>query len=128
MIIDKRLSLFVNKLLNLPANGSEQDWAVELANRFRLDEFINVLSTMHFSLTIEYAIMSLILASYVDFIFFESDKSNFWKNIKKLLDRHNKEYLELLQYWAVLHEKNEGNWFNITPIVRDYLKNMKRCP
>lgn len=125
MIIGKDTIVFVNKLLNLPANGSEQDWAVELADRFRLNEFINILSKMNFPFPIKYAIMSLILASYDDFIFFETDKNNFWKEIEKLLGIHNKEYLELLQYWALLHETDERNLFNITPIVRDYLKKMK---
>ena len=125
MIIDKDTIVFVNKLLNLPANGAEQDWPLELADRFRLNEFINILYKMNFSFPIKYAVMSLILASYDDLIFFESDKNNYWKTIEELLNKHNTEYFELLQYWALLHEKDEGNWFSITPLVRDYLKKIK---
>ncbi|RRB07766.1 hypothetical protein [Larkinella rosea] len=112
----------VSKLLKLSSTGDEQDWAIEYADETRIADFLKTLQTYTLSSAEKIAIVSLILASYDEYLATNIDHSNeIWNQIKPILDSDKLQYQNLLIYWAVFDEKNEGNLFNITPLVRDYL-------
>ncbi len=122
MIPNRETIESINKILQLPANGNEQDWALELADKSRILEFIQILDSNQLSEMGKYAIMELILASYDDYLQDKEDGNNFmWETIKGRLDKDCGIYDEMLNYWALLNE-NDEDIFRVTPLVRSYLK------
>ena len=126
MMINRKIILRVSKLLNLAADGNEQDWSIEFADKSRITEFIKIISSMALSPSERYALVSLILASYDDYLLNEIDKADtLWNQIIKVLDNNRGKYDELLNYWALWGEENKENWFNITFLTRNYLSKNK---
>ena len=110
----------LSKRLNLAFDGSQQDWAIEFADSPRISGFIEFASNSDLTNEEAYGIMSLILASYDDYLSdFGEDKLDYWNRIIDLLNRNIGLYKDLLNYWA-LWSKNE-DFFNITKQVRKYL-------
>jgi len=122
MEISKDTKSFVNNLLSLPATGNEQDWELEFANRLRLNEFIEVLKTERLSAKQRYAIISLILASYDEYLDYQKDNNcKIWKKISSILELDKSIYRDVLNYWALWDEISVDNKFNITHLVRSFL-------
>ncbi|RFS17683.1 hypothetical protein [Emticicia sp. C21] len=114
----------INTLFNLPAKGDEQDWDIELADKDRVEEFINAMHTNDFNSSEKYAVMGLILGSYDDYLRWEIDKDNrIWLNIINILEENREIYSNILNYWALWHHKQQEYLFNITFLVREYRKN-----
>jgi hypothetical protein len=116
----------LNDLLGLKFKGQEQDWALEFADSHRLVEFIEVLKTEALSEEEKYAMMSLILSSYDDCLNNNPDCSAIaWNEIVKLIEVDEELYFNLLNYWALTNEDDEGNLFAITPLIRTHLFNRR---
>ena len=121
-MINKETIMSVSKLLGFTAIGNEQDWAIEFADKNRIIEFIEILLKIPLSFSERYAIISLLLASYEDYLSeMEDYNRKVWKEIIKTIEYEKGEYDDLLNYWALWKETNEREWFNITPLVREYL-------
>ena len=109
----------LNEKLSLPSRGIEQDWEVELADSNRVDEFISYYNKHPLTLDEKKALMSLILASYDDFLNEEySSNSQFWNDIRQAIESDYDLLPDILDYWSLPDEDNSENWFKITPLVR----------
>ncbi|WP_333606365.1 hypothetical protein [Arsukibacterium sp.] len=53
----------INKLLNLPATGREQDWEIELADPARIDEMLDALETKEIDFDCQSALSLLVISS-----------------------------------------------------------------
>jgi len=123
MIITSETMSALNALLNLPATGHEQDWAIELADKSRLAEFLKFIENESLSPQYKHAMMELILASYDDYLLDRQDEQDkMWLEIKQVLDRDRTMYFDLLHYWSLADRKSDDTGFNITPLVRNYLR------
>lgn len=112
---------YLNKLLNLPARGDEQDWDLELADPARLSEFLATFKAYDLTLSVKKAFLALIIASYNDLLQYDPDDDDFyWTSIKRIIEPEKQEHLALLKYWA-LENSNKGGAFSITPRIRAYL-------
>lgn len=113
---------YLNELFDLPAKGGEQDWDIEMADSGRLNEFIKAFENPVISLAVKQALLSLILASYDEFLDSDPDKDDlYWNQIKNIINNEPHNYQDLLDYWALKDELIDKNIFNITPRVRSYL-------
>ncbi|MEN9639045.1 MAG: hypothetical protein RLZZ262_913 [Bacteroidota bacterium] len=118
MIIRKEIIEQLSKKLSLPYMGIEQDWDVELADKNRVDEFIFYYNENDLSFEMKYATMSIILASYDDFLNdIEIDSDYRWFEIEKILKSEKEIFRDLLEYWAV--DSEIENVFRITPLIRE---------
>lgn len=118
MIIRKEIIEQLSKKLSLPYIGIEQDWDVELADKNRVDEFISYYNENDLSTEMKYATISIILASYDDFLTDKELDSDYrWYEIEKILKSEKEVFRELIVYWAVDSEME--NLFRITPLIRE---------
>jgi hypothetical protein len=121
VFVDRKTIEYVNALFQLPANGTEQDWPIELSDALRVMEFIEVLQRGEFPFRIRYAIIELIFASYDDFLDSKEDDSLLiWDKISDLVSQDSVGYREIIEYWALRNEKDSGNLFNIMALVRQF--------
>lgn len=120
-ILYKEDTDYLNKLLNLPAGGDEQDWDIELADPARLSEFLATYKAYDFKLSTRKAFLALIIASYDILLRYASDDDDFyWTSIKRIMDPKKSEHLALLEYWA-LDAGDENDVFPVTSRIRAYL-------
>lgn len=111
----------ISKKLNLVLTGVEQDWEIEFSNSKRIKEFIFLYKKRNLSDKEKIALMSLIIASYDDFLNEKQLHSNIFENeIEALLKKDNILFFNLLDYWAVNEEVNPENYFMITPFIRSF--------
>ncbi|WP_103072004.1 hypothetical protein [Aquimarina sediminis] len=120
MILKKEAIESINKKLSLPYTGVEQDWDIELADSQRVNEFVFFYKNTMLSLDEKKALMSLIFASYDDFLNeCGIDKNEIWTEIVLLVQSNINLFKELLNYWSLEEETSPENYFKITPLVRD---------
>lgn len=81
---------YLNKLLNLPARGDEQDWDIELADPARLSEFLATFKAYNLTLSVKKAFLALIIASYDDLLQYDPDDDDFLLDIYKKNNRTRK--------------------------------------
>lgn len=118
MILRKEIIEQLSKKLSLPYMGIEQDWDVELADKNRVDEFISYYNENDLSAEMKYAAMSIILASYDDFLNDKELDSDYrWHEIEKILKSEKEVFSDLIEYWAV--DSEIENVFRITPLIRE---------
>ncbi|MBN8589490.1 MAG: hypothetical protein J0L94_14350 [Rhodothermia bacterium] len=118
MILRKEIIEQLSKKLSLPYMGFEQDWDIELADKNRVDEFISYYNVNDLSAEMKYATMSIILASYDDFLNDkELDIDYRWYEIEKILKSEKGVFRDLIEYWAV--DSKIVNIFRITPLIRE---------
>lgn len=127
MILRKEIIEQLSKKLSLPYMGFEQDWDVELADKNRVDEFISYYNENDLSAEMKYATMSIILASYDDFLNDkELDIDYRWHEIEKILKSENGFFRDLIEYWAV--DSEIENIFRITPLIRETKPSIGHVP
>lgn len=119
VILKKEAIESLNEKLSLPATGIEQDWEVEFADSNRVHEFISYYKNHSLPADEKKALMSLILASYDDFLNeIDSNTGQFWNDIRQTIESDYDLLSELLDYWSLPDEDNSENWFKITPLIR----------
>lgn len=119
MILTKKAITSISQKLSLPFTGIEQDWEVELANAERVSEFVSFYKKEALSLEEKKALMSLIFASYDDYLNErEIDKDELWLEIALLIKSDTDLFKELLSYWSLDEETSSENYFKITSLVR----------
>lgn len=123
MIVHKDTVKAVATILKINYTGYEQDWFVEFADTNRLSEFISVLNNKQLSFPETYAILSIVIASYDEFLYKQKDDNQkIWNEIVKAIDKDKTGYMDILNYWALWNEKDTENIFTITPLIREYLQ------
>lgn len=123
MILDKYSIEFLSKELNLPYQGDEQDWDLEMANHERLSDFISFYSEK-LTLKQKRALMSLILASFNDLLNEGGMSDDYWNNISSILVSENEIFKDLLLYWGT-NRTNLADNFKISPLLRLIFKRLK---
>lgn len=119
MIWKKEIVEQLSKDLSLPFTGIEQDWDLEMADSTRVSDFLNFYKQNDLSVDKKVALMSLILASYDDFLSendLETDDK--WDEIKEILELEKETYVELIDYWSSNNVAGEDNLFCVTPLIR----------
>lgn len=118
MILRKEIIEQLSRKLSLPYMGFEQDWDVELADKNRIDEFISYYNENDLSAEMKYATMSILLASYDDFLNDkELDIDYRWYEIEIILKSEKGIFRDLIEHWAV--DSEIENIFRITPLIRE---------
>jgi len=120
MILKKEIIEQLSKELSLPFTGLEQDWDIEMADSNRINDFLEFYQQNNLSADKKVAMMSLILASYEDFLT-ENDLiiDDRWEKIQSLLESKKVFFVDLINYWSIWNELDEDNLFEITPLVRN---------
>ena len=119
MILTKEAIESISQKLSLPFTGVEQDWEVELASSERVNEFVSFYQDTSLSLEEKRALMSLVFASYDDYLNeHEIDKNELWSEIVLLVQSDKDLFKELINYWSLEGETSPENYFKITPLVR----------
>ncbi|WP_257667165.1 hypothetical protein [Parapedobacter tibetensis] len=120
MILKKEIVEQLSKELSLPFTGIEQDWSIEMANSNRIDDFLKFYQQNDLSEDKKNAVMSIILASYEDFLHENNDLEigDRWNEIKSILESERAIFADLINYWSLNNEVEEDNLFLITPLVR----------
>ena len=120
MILKKEIIEQLSKELSLPFTGLEQDWDIEMADSNRINDFLEFYQQNNLSADKKVAMMSLILASYEDFLT-ENDLiiDDRWEKIRSLLESKKVFFVDLINYWSIWNELDEDNLFEITPLVRN---------
>ena len=117
-ILDTEAIQFLNKALNLPVTGFEQDWEIELANPNRINEFISFYENIKLDNKHKYALMALIIASLEDLSYIKPVEHELWEKIYKLLSDEFDMYKPLIDYWSLADEKKSNDVFAITKLMR----------
>ena len=118
MILTKEAIESISQKLSLPFTGVEQDWEVELASSERVNEFVSFYQDTSLSLEEKKALMSLVFASYDDYLNeHEIDKNELWSEIVLLVQSDKYLFKELINYWSLEGETSPENYFKITPLV-----------
>jgi len=119
MILKKKIIEQLSKELLLPYTGIEQDWDIEMADSNRINDFLKFFQQNDLSVDEKIAVMSLILASYEDFLN-ENDLEidNRWKDVSSILETERVIFVDLINYWSLNNEVEEDNLFRITPLMR----------
>lgn len=121
--ITKSAIEYLNKALQLPAQGDEQDWELELANEERLEEFVKSYSHQQLSSELKFALMQLIVSSLDDRVAFGGDAGMVWREIAMLLEIDWELHSSTIEYWAA-NDTLDG--FKVSPFFRDLItKRMK---
>ncbi len=110
---------FLNRALDLPASGNEQDWEVELADKSRIAEFLDFYETNELAPEQRFALMSLVLASLDDLATASQLDESLWQRTALLITRDRKLFDHLVEYWANVHCADDG--FAISHLVRSIL-------
>jgi hypothetical protein len=107
----------LERLLNLPAGGYEQDWDVELADGTRIAEFL--LAYEHPSMTDDdkFALMALIVAS-VEQRMHAGVAVEQWREVESLLVRDFSLHRPTIDYWSRVEAEDPEEWFAVTPYAR----------
>lgn len=116
MIPKKETIATLSKKLSLPYTGTEQDWDIEMANSNRINEFIDWYHQYELPFEEKVALMSLIIASYDDFLNENNVEIDYrWDIIKAMLAKDRTHFVGLINYWSL---RNQTDIFRITPLMR----------
>jgi hypothetical protein len=120
MILKREIIEQLSKELSLPFTGIEQDWDIEMANSSRINDFLKFYQQNNLSLGKKNAVMSIILASYEDFLNENNlDIDYRWNEIKAILGSEKVIFTNLIAYWSLNNEIDKDNLFRITPLIRN---------
>ncbi len=115
MFITKDSIDFLNSKLRLPATGDEQDWDIELADKNRIEEFVDYLTTESLTDEQKFALMALIIASYeVLLVSINKLYTPLWHRIAITLVSEKQLYQPIIDYWT---EDKTTDGFLITSIM-----------
>ncbi|WP_156958880.1 hypothetical protein [Labrenzia sp. DG1229] len=136
-----RAQKHLEKVLELPARGDEQDWDVELAVGSRVEEFIARYQEFQADDEHAYVMASLVIASFDDYLgerLYPMDKEYFgmmrdvdfdvtrmftaaerrlWSQVSDILKSRSYLFDDLIQYWSVDEEPDGA--FACTLFFRD---------
>lgn len=105
----------LNRALNLPATGREQDWDIELADPDRAGEFVAYLESHTLDRDEKRALMALILGSLEDLAYKEGVSAELWDRVRRLLREDLGLYADLVERWGPKEGDPDG--FAISPLL-----------
>ncbi|MEE9336424.1 MAG: hypothetical protein V3U65_20240 [Granulosicoccaceae bacterium] len=108
----------LNKKLNLPATGDEQDWEIELADANRINEFISFYENESLDDDKLYALMALIVGSLEDLACVHPIGEDVWEKISELLCSKYELHKPTIDYWSIVDNKCPDDLFKITKLMR----------
>jgi len=109
----------LNRMLQLPAEGAEQDWELQLGDAARLDEFVRVYETAELDDEDRRALMSLIVASADAALGAGTPGPPEQARIAALLVRDAHLHRTLLDYWSQGDVDEPEAQFLISPWMRE---------
>jgi len=109
----------LNALLGLKEEVGMQDWDIELADPERVQEFCSAYRNQIEDEDEKFTLMTLIVASYDDYLSASGHNPALWNEISELLKKDMTLHLDTLEYWAVFEEENPEHYYEITPYVRE---------
>lgn len=105
MILKQDIIIALSKKLSLPYKGTEQDWDIEMADSSGINEFIDLYHQHDLAFEERMALMSLIVASYDDYLNEHDLAVDFrWDRIKAMLTKDKRYFVELIDYWSLHNE------------------------
>jgi hypothetical protein len=121
MIIPESAARKISIHLDLPGTGDEYDWAIEMADPGRIEEFWSFYVTQQQILSAQeqQALLQLILCSYEEYLY-EDEVSVLaaWFEIEEELISKKAFFEEIIEYWSLPAEDDKDCWFNLTPLLR----------
>jgi hypothetical protein len=112
----KNAIVFLNKALNLPATGREQDWDIELADANRVNEFVDYFENHALDKEYKLALMALIMGSLEEASCGKSIPKEIWERVTRLLRSDPTLYADLVKRWAPQGDDHDD--FAISKLVR----------
>lgn len=101
---------YLENELNLSSDSHCQDWDLELADGSRVEEFISYLKEKELNDDAKFALMSLILASFEDFLIDrEQNDLELWREVENELKRNSRMYEILTKQWGLLEHQSSQN-------------------
>lgn len=108
----------LSKALHLrPVSNYMQDWEYEVADSKRLSEFISYYEQNSLNSNEKVTLMTLILASYDDYIKAFGEDLDYSKKIKQFLTYDMELFKNIIEYWSCDEEDLE-DCFAVTPLIR----------
>jgi hypothetical protein len=117
--IDQKAIEKISADLQLPYDGTQQDWDIELADENRIKTFLEYAESNQLSAEEYFAIAALVISSYDDLLNNQSHDDTTWNSIKLFIVKRKEHYSDLLTYWGH-HDIREGD-FSISPLIRELL-------
>jgi hypothetical protein len=111
----------LQRLLNLPAGGYEQDWDVELADGSRIGEFLLAYEQPLMTDDDKVALMALVVASIEQRLQVSDVEPDEWREVGTLLLRDSELHRRTIEYWSRVETEDPDEWFAVTPYVRAVL-------
>ena len=109
----------LNDLLSLKEVAGMQDWDIELADPERVQEFCSVYRYQIEDEDEKFTLMTLIVASYDDYLSAHGHSSAIWNEIAELLKKDIPLHVDTLEYWAEFEGDNPEHYYEITPYIRE---------
>lgn len=108
----------LSKALHLrPVSNYMQDWEYEVADSKRLSEFISYYEQNSLNSNEKVTLMTLILASYDNYIKAFGEDVDYSKKIKQFLTYDMELFKNIIEYWSCDEEDLE-DCFAVTPLIR----------
>ena len=111
----------LNTLLRLPYHEGMQDWAVELADADRVEEFCDVYETGELDNETRFALMALIVSCLDDWLCEKRQATGVPappERVAQLLHRDFLEHFHTVNYWRCGEEEDPEYQFTVTPLIR----------
>ncbi|RYF40701.1 MAG: hypothetical protein EOO38_21565 [Cytophagaceae bacterium] len=112
----------INALLGISEDQYSQDWEFEISDSDRLPEYLDIYENKLTTEDERFAMMAVIIDAFE-----RSDLDpNLWGRIRKHLQTEFALHQTTILYWCVVDEEvydpEIGNWWTITPRMRDLWK------
>lgn len=106
---------------DLPNYPDMQDWAWEVADPLRLDEFLYAYESGDLNEDERFVLMEIILQSFEDLERSSNLVDPRWPSVLDILDRNIDLHAYSVWYWSVLDREWDDEIFWVTPHVREIL-------
>lgn len=122
VILERKVIDYLNEKLLLPFDNLVQDWDIEMADSSRINEFIDFYKNNSLSLEEKKGLMSLIIASFDDYLNeIETDSSDIWDQVSVLIKQEIEIFYDLIHYWS--NDRDEESSFKVSKYLIMLLSN-----
>ena len=108
----------LNRMLNLPALGNEQDWEFELADSDRIEEFLDLIKFAALTVEEKVALLALILSSAEDATNKDQNIDKYLGDLVSIISKDKNIFSEVLDYWASVGSNESVFRKQISKIIR----------
>ena len=127
MYLTKEAIENLNTKLCLPnLDQFSQDWEYELADSSRILEFITFYEQHDLTKDEKFALMSLIISCFDDYLSEGKGLGEIWNQIRYYLLKDYQIHINKIRYWSLEEEDDIENCFSVTPLMREILEHMKK--